>query len=304
MAESAAAIVLHTAGPFQDQDYAVAETAIAQGRHYLDLADGRAFVAGFASLDAAARRAGVLAVSGASSVPGLSAAAIERLARGLAAVETIAIGITPGNRAPRGLALIETILGYSGQPFRWWRNGAWQTVHGWQNLTRRRVAGLGHRWFSACDVPDLEIFPARYPGVRSVTFHAGLELSALHLGLWGLTWPVRWGWVASLAPLAGRLTWLARRFEPFGGDRGGMFVELGGRDDSGRARRARWTLVARSGHGPRVPVTPAVLLAGRLARGEIERRGATACLDLFTLDEAATALADLDIDFILEGDLA
>ena len=136
-----------------------------------------------------------------------------------------------------------------------------------------------------------------------VTFHAGLELSVLHLGLWVLTWPVRWGWVASLAPLTGALAWVARRLEPFGGDRGAMFVELTGRDEAGRIRRARWTLVARSGHGPCVPVTPAVLLAGRLARGEIDRRGATPCLDLFTLEEAAAALADLDIDFDLEEGL-
>ena len=303
LAESGAVILLHTAGPFQGQDYAVAETAIAQGRHYLDLADGREFVAGFDRLDPAARRAGVLAVTGASSVPGLSAAAVERLARGLDRVETIAIGITPGNRAPRGRALIEAMLGSSGQAFRWRRHGAWQRLHGWQDLTRRRVPGLGPRWFSACDVPDLEILPARYPAARSVTFHAGLELSVLHLGLWALTWPVRWGWVASLAPLTGALAWVARRLEPFGGDRGAMFVELTGHDEAGRKRRARWTLIARSGHGPCVPVTPAVLLAGRLARGQIDRRGATPCLDFFTLEEAAAALADLEIDFNLEEDL-
>src|ERR1043166_2792873 len=32
-------IVIHTCGPFQGQDYRVAEAAIAQGCHYIDLAD-------------------------------------------------------------------------------------------------------------------------------------------------------------------------------------------------------------------------------------------------------------------------
>jgi saccharopine dehydrogenase-like NADP-dependent oxidoreductase len=33
--------VIHTAGPFQGQDYAVARSAIAAGANYIDLADGR-----------------------------------------------------------------------------------------------------------------------------------------------------------------------------------------------------------------------------------------------------------------------
>ncbi len=45
--ELAPALVIHCAGPFQGQDYAVARAAINTGAHYLDLADGRAFVAGF-----------------------------------------------------------------------------------------------------------------------------------------------------------------------------------------------------------------------------------------------------------------
>jgi saccharopine dehydrogenase-like NADP-dependent oxidoreductase len=38
-------IVIHCAGPFQDQDYRVAEAALNCRAHYVDLADGRAFVA-------------------------------------------------------------------------------------------------------------------------------------------------------------------------------------------------------------------------------------------------------------------
>jgi len=65
-------VVIHCAGPFQGQDYGVASAAIAAGAHYIDLADGRRFVAGFSgALDEAARAAGVLAISGASTLPAI-----------------------------------------------------------------------------------------------------------------------------------------------------------------------------------------------------------------------------------------
>ena len=43
--------LIHTAGPFQAQKYTVAMAAITAGCHYIDLADGRQFVAGIESLD-------------------------------------------------------------------------------------------------------------------------------------------------------------------------------------------------------------------------------------------------------------
>src|SRR5689334_18291754 len=67
-----ASIVVHTAGPFQSQDYSVARACIDGGCHYIDLADARSFVSGIGSLDARAKSRGVLIVSGASSVPALS----------------------------------------------------------------------------------------------------------------------------------------------------------------------------------------------------------------------------------------
>ncbi|HMK68038.1 MAG TPA: saccharopine dehydrogenase NADP-binding domain-containing protein, partial [Stellaceae bacterium] len=145
LAETAASLVIHTAGPFQGQDYAVAEAAIAAGVHYVDISDDRAFVYGFGALDARAREAGVLAVSGASSVPALSAAVIEDRRSRLTGLTGIAIGISPGNRAPRGPAVIEAILGYVGKPFPCWRNGAWRSVHGWQDLRRLTIEGVGRR---------------------------------------------------------------------------------------------------------------------------------------------------------------
>ncbi|HEX7000025.1 MAG TPA: saccharopine dehydrogenase NADP-binding domain-containing protein [Gammaproteobacteria bacterium] len=46
-----AKIVIHTAGPFQGQDYAVPRACIEAGCHYVDLADARTFVCGIGELD-------------------------------------------------------------------------------------------------------------------------------------------------------------------------------------------------------------------------------------------------------------
>ena len=74
-------ILINATGPYQAQDYRLARTCIAAGVHYLDLADAREFVTGIVDLDAEARHAGVLVVSGASTVPGLSAAVVDLMRR-------------------------------------------------------------------------------------------------------------------------------------------------------------------------------------------------------------------------------
>ena len=59
-------LVIHCAGPFQSQDYRVALAAMAAGAHYLDLADGRQFVARFSHhVHSAARAARRPAISAA-----------------------------------------------------------------------------------------------------------------------------------------------------------------------------------------------------------------------------------------------
>ncbi len=299
--ETKARLVIHTCGPFQGQDYRVPEICIETGVHYLDLADDRTYVAGFRSLDAKARSNGVLAVSGVSSVPALSSAVVESLKPEFATLREISIGITPGNRAPRGLAVVAGILSTTGRPMPRWQDGAWRRVHGWQDMRRRtlstsRMGSLGPRWFAACDVPDGVLFPAESPDLRTVTFHAGLELSFLHWGLWLLSWPVRWGAIANLKAYAPVLRGMAAWFESWGSDRGGMYVDLVGEDAGGRRIKRTWTLIAEAGDGPWVPCVPAVVLTRKLARNEITDRGATACLGLMSLAEFVAEVADLSID--------
>ncbi|WP_233382582.1 DUF4166 domain-containing protein [Methylobacterium sp. C25] len=278
-------LVVDAAGPFQGTEPRLARAAIAAGLPYLDLADARDFVADFVRLDGEARAAGVPALTGASSTPALSNAALAAITLGWRRVEAVSVAIVPGNRAPRGLSVMRAILSYAGQPIRVFRDGAWEHRAGWGLLVRLGVPGLGHRWASLCETPDLDIMPARWPEARSVVFRAGLELSLLHLGLWLTSLPVRWRILPSLAPFAQPFLAVARALDRFGSDRGGMVVEALGRDSDDRPTRATWSLTAEAGDGPYVPTLPALAMIRRLTDPAAEQvpAGARACTDLLPL---------------------
>lgn len=289
-------LVADAAGPFQDSDYDLALAACAAGAHYVDLADGRAFVAGFeAAVGAAAQAAGVLAVTGASSTPALSHAALERLTQGWREVGTVRVVISPGARAPRGLSVMQAILSYVGQPVRVFTGGGWTTRPGWSGLHRPEMPGLGRRCASLCETPDLDLLPARFGVRREALFLAGLELPVMHLGLWAMAWVVRAGLTSSLRPLAPGLRTMAGALAWLGSDRGGMIVEAWGRDARGCAIHARWGLWADADAGPSTPAAPAAALIRALARDGLAARGAHVCTSLLPLDAITDALADLPI---------
>jgi len=278
------ALVIHTAGPFQGQDYRVAEACLSCGSDYIDLADGRTFVTGFHRLDEQARRAGRLLVTGASSVPALSSAAVDALLPRFASIEAIEHTINPGNRTPRGDATVASILGYCGRPFNLWKDGRWQVAHGWMD-SRVQSYPFGRRRVGVCDIPDLALFPERYAPVRSVVFRAGLELAPLQWATWCMGVLVRIGIIRDLARHAPALRRMSEWFLRFGSDVGGMTVELRGKAPAGQSLHLRWWLSADAGDGPQVPVTPAVVLARHLADGRITAKGAIPCMGLLTLDE-------------------
>jgi hypothetical protein len=285
-------VLINATGPYQAQDYRVARAAIAAGVHYIDLADARAFVTGIVALDGEARPADVLVVSGASSVPAVSGAVLAAHAGRLERVTAVETVIAPANSFDPGIGTTRSILGSLGKPLGPAFAGS---GHGWQGLTRRRLAGLGGRWASLCDAPDLELLPARHPGLRDVRVYAALEVGALHLGLWGLSWLARAGLVHTPERLAASLLALKRRLRFLGSDRGGMAVTLRGCDTAGRPQRLTWSLVAGSGHGPYIAATPSVLLAKRLLAGSVTQRGAMPCLGLLTLEDILEEIADLDV---------
>jgi saccharopine dehydrogenase-like NADP-dependent oxidoreductase len=282
-------LVIHAAGPFQMQNYRVAEACVACGSHYIDLADARNFVTGITALDDAARAAGVLVVSGASTVPALSSAVVDHLRQRFAKITSIEHAISPGNRTPRGDATVAAILGYCGKPVRVWRNGEWQNEHGWMS-TRQLPFLCGPRWAGICDVPDLQLFPQHYADVESVIFRAGLELRRLHFGTWLLAWMVRLRLLRRLETHARALRRVSEWFLNAGSDEGGMIVDVKGIDASQRSLHLRWRLNAANGDGPQIPAMPAAVLARKLADGSLQMRGAMPCMGLFDLQEALAAL--------------
>jgi Domain of unknown function (DUF4166)/Saccharopine dehydrogenase NADP binding domain len=287
--------LVDAAGPFQHAGYRLAEAAIAAGLHYLDLADGRDFVAGFGRLDAMAKAAGVLALTGASSTPALSHAVLDHLTVGWRGVERVDVAIAPGNRAPRGRSVVRAILSYAGQPVMLFLDGRWEEHPGWGLTVRRRIDGLGPRFLSLCDTPDLDLLPARFAVRRAAVFRAGLELPALHLGLLLASLPVRQGWLRSLAPLAEPFRAVAAACGRFGSDRGGMEVSAEGEDAAGNSVRACWTLVAEAGDGPVIPTLPALAVLRALAAGRLERTGAMACAGVLDLASIAAEFAPWQI---------
>ena len=291
-------VVVHASGPFQGQDYRVALACTAAGVHYIDLADGRAFVAGIGAVDVAATAAGVCVLSGASSVPALSAAAVDAMVGGWQRVDAIDIGISPGNRTERGLSTIQAALSYCGRPVRQSDGG---TRTGWlASRLRRYPAPVGWRLLSPCDVPDLVLLPPHWPGQPTVRFGAGAELMWQQLGMNALALLVRLGVVRDPVAHAGWLKRASDRFRTWGSDAGAMHVAVRGLDAQGQVARRTWTLLAMRGHGPYVPTLAAAALVRRLAAGAPVPRGARPCIGVLTLDDFAREAAGLGITWNVE----
>jgi saccharopine dehydrogenase-like protein len=293
-------VLIHAAGPFQGQDYAVARAAIGARCHYVDLADGRQFVNGIENLEADARAAGITVMSGASSVPALSSAVVDHYLPRFERLESIEIGISSGAKSP-GLATIRGVFSYAGKPVRTLKNGAWSTQYGWRSLTRHRFPPpLGSRWLASCEVPDLDVLPRRYPTVKSVTFKAGFANDAGHLLVWFLAGLVKIRLIPSMTAFASPLSRVSGWIEPLVSDKGGMFVCLEGVDPAGQPIRINWNLIAEHNHGPFIPCGAAIVLATKIAAGCKLPTGAFPCTGLLTLNEYLGALQGLDVREVVE----
>lgn len=296
-------VVIHTAGPFQGQEFVVAKACIEAGCHYVDLADGREFVANFSSLDAAAKDAGVTLVTGASTLPGISSSLIESQRARFEQIESIEISIAPAHQTPRGLGTVRAVLSYCGRPFTFLRDGKRRRVYGWQDLRRQHYPQLGRRLSGACDVPDLDLVPAHVAGLQTLSFHAALEAWWEQLSLWLMAGLVRMKLVRDWSGMAQSFAYLSERTLTLGSDRGGMHIRISGTGPERVQKRVDWYLIADDNHGPETPCTPSIIVTKKIMSGDLARRGAFPCWNLFSIAELQQEMREFSIS-VLETECA
>lgn len=286
-------VVVHTSGPFQGQQYHVAQACLLAGAHYIDLADGREFVGGISTLNSEAAAAGLAVISGASSVPALSSAVTDHLVQGMSQVHSVDIGISPGNRTERGLSTVQSILSYCGKPL---PESEGTPTFGWAGSRRHQYpAPVGSRLLSPCDVPDLVLLPGRYPGRPFVSFGAGLELEFLHRGMNVMASMSRIGLVSDWSRHAGLLKRAADWFKEFGTNAGAMHVTVRGDVAQGGKSTRTWHLLATNGDGPYVPTLAAAALVRKLQEGDTSFLGARPCVGALELADFLREVNGLNI---------
>ena len=286
-------VVINTCGPFQNADYSVAKTCIENGVHYIDLADGRDFVNGISALDREAKAKNVLVISGASTVPGLSSAVLEKFKNEFSEIDSLVYGITPGQKASRGLATTQGILTYLGKPLKSVVGN--KTRYGWQDIYRQEYPELGKRWMANCDIPDLDLFPQKY-GIKSIQFSAGMENTFLHLSIWAISWLKRFGLPVKLENHAELLLKLSHLFDWLGTADGGMHMIMRGKDRGGEQNEKKWFIIAKNGDGPQIPCVPAIVLAKKIISDKLAFTGAMPCVGMVTLEEYMVELEGFDIE--------
>jgi len=253
-------LLVDASGPFQaygEGQYRVVEACIARKINYADLADGSDFVAGIRAYDEVARDAGLFVLGGVSSFPVLTAAVVRALSGFMIDVDHIRGGIAPSPFAGVGLNVIRAIAGYSGQSISLKRNG--KIVEGFPLTEQMRftvrppgIVPLRNTLFSLVDVPDLRALSKLWPEAQTIWMGAGPVPEILHRALIGLAWLVRWRLIATLTPLA-PLMHFATNHLRWGEHRGGMFVEVDGRDVSGKRLKRSWHMLAEGDDGPLIP---------------------------------------------------
>ncbi|MEM8654142.1 MAG: DUF4166 domain-containing protein [Pseudomonadota bacterium] len=279
-------VIVDCSGPFQGAGYETAQAAVATGAHFIDLADARDYLAGFAdALDTTAKRNNVSALTGASSTPTLSTRVAQHLTKGWQRVDTIDIAIIPGGKSEVGQSVIEAILSYAGKDVPLWEAGRLSKTIGWQSASRIHVPGLGHRRVAAVETYDAEYLGPLLDVQSRVYFSAGLESMIEQRGIETIAALCKRsiiGSVTALIPLLLRARQITRI--PTSAS-GGMLVKICGLDAGGVMTEAKWSLVAHQDHGPNIPILPAAAAIRKLLSGSTKQGADFA--------HAAVSLADI-----------
>ncbi len=287
--------VVDASGPFQGAGYEVPKAALETGAHVVDLADALDYLKHYSqSLDRLAKSKGLAAVTGASSTPALSSAVVEALVKGWRRVDTIDICILPAGRSEVGQAVVAAILSYAGKSVPVWKDGQLSAVTGWLRSKPVDLPGLGIRRAAPVETFDAELLGPRFNVTDRIVFSAGLESPVEQFGIQVLARLRHGGWLKNLRPLAPLLIMARKMTRIAMSECGGMLVEASGIGHDGAPRLTRWTLLAKSNHGPFVPVMPVAAVVRKLIADDVAS-GANTADNILNLTEITNEMASYDI---------
>jgi saccharopine dehydrogenase-like NADP-dependent oxidoreductase len=274
-------LVIDASGPFQGLDYAVPQQALAAGCHFLDLADGRDYLMGFAAaLHDEATQRGLVALAGVSSSSALSSAALVALTKNWKRIDTVDIVIAPDGIGDVGEAVVRGVLSYAGKPVPQFRFGALQLVLGWMRGREIDLPRLGKRRVVPVETIEAELFSQRF-GVRSrVAFYAGLQSNVEMAGLAVLARLRRLGLFEDLSALVVPFAWGRKFTRLFATPMGGMLVRALGLNADGKWGEADWSLLADLGQGLNVPGLPIVAALRMMLDNQLPVGARVACGDI------------------------
>lgn len=285
-------LVVDATGPFQlygGDPYRVVKACLNNTANYMDLADGVQFVDGIEQFDAEAKARGLFVLSGVSSFPVLTAAAVRKLSQGMQQVTDIKGGIAPSPYAGVGLNVLRAIAGYAGKSVEIIRDGRPFKSYALTDTFDYTIAPPGYlplrsRCFSLMDVPDISVLPKLWPGLNSMWMGAGPVPGVFHAAFRWFAWLVRLHLLPTLSPLAPLFHFVSRRLR-WGEHRGGMFVAISGRQHTGEMIERSWHLIAEGDDGPYIPSMAIEGIVRRFLEKKIPQAGARACTNDLELDD-------------------
>jgi hypothetical protein len=290
-------IVVHLAGPFQNQDYKIAKSCLAAHISYIDMADAREFVSGFHSLDGEAQEKSIFLITGASTIPALSSAVLDDASSSITELHEADYGICAGLKTGLGYATLRAVFSYCGKPYKTLSNSQDITTYGLDEPRRHEFSKpVGHRYIVNCDIPDHELFPSRYPTLKLLRFGSCIDVPGLAFILFLMSRAVRTGWVRDWGFLSGPIVPFMKTVRFLGSAHSGFFMHCVGEAD-GKYTHRLFEIIARNGNGLEIPVTPVVILIKRILAGERPPAGAYPCMGLISLDEFKQELASFPITF-------
>ena len=299
-------IIIDASGPFQDygdgQHDNVIRYALDHGCHYLDIADDLDFVAHIREFDSAAKEKGLTLLSGLSTYPVLTAAALKELNARMNGITDIRAGIAPSPKAVMGRNVIAAVAAYAGKKeVGILRGGAFSKVHGLTETHRQTICVPGERplpniLFSVVEGPDPQELPRHFEGLQNIWMSAGPRPEFLHRMLIGLAYLVKLKLLPNIAWLTG-LFHKTQSLVSFGDHRGGMFLRASNADQT-----LTWNMIAIGDDGPRIPAIPSAIMVRKWLGGEPIQAGARTAITDITLSDFDTEFTKLKITHGIHND--